>query len=242
MSRRSRLSSKAFFAGVEYAHRVAEGFMRLYPLLYPGVIVIVVPALIVAYYMGARRSASSAPRSSGIRGRFLKVLLLVCLTCVAIAALWVSAANPANHHGPSVSFAYAQSSRAQNDTADTLRQLEADFMKAAAEHGSQGYLSYYADDAVEVPNGAPIIQGKVNIAKTMGFLDQKDNHLTWTPVGADISSSGDLGYTYGTYEFRSKDGKPTVDHGKYTSIWKKQKDGSWKVVLDMGNASAEPGQ
>ena len=131
-------------------------------------------------------------------------------------------------------------SASAKDTADTLRQLEAEFMKAAAEHGSQGYLSYYADDSVELPNGAPIIQGKINIAKTMGFLDQKDNHLTWTPVGADISASADLGYTYGTFEFRSidKDGKPVVDHGKYTSIWKKQKDGSWKVALDMGNSSA----
>ncbi len=126
--------------------------------------------------------------------------------------------------------------------AETLRQLEADFMKAAAERGSAGYLSYYADDSVELPNGAPIIQGKVNIAKGMGFLDQKDNHLTWTPVGADISASGDLGYTYGTFEYRSKDkdGKPTIEHGKYTSIWKKQKDGSWKVVLDMGNSGPEP--
>jgi len=134
---------------------------------------------------------------------------------------------------------YASASPKAN--ADTLRQLEAEFMKAAAEQGSQGYLSYYADDAVEVPNGAPIIQGKVNIAKGMGFLDQKDNHLTWAPVGADISASGDLGYTYGTFEFRSKDkdGKAVVDHGKYTSIWKKQKDGSWKVVLDMGNASPQ---
>jgi ketosteroid isomerase-like protein len=60
-------------------------------------------------------------------------------------------------------------------------------------------------------------------------------------VGADISASGDLGYTYGTYEFRAvgKDGNPVVEHGKYTSIWKKQRDGSWKVVLDMGNASTE---
>jgi ketosteroid isomerase-like protein len=59
------------------------------------------------------------------------------------------------------------------------------------------------------------------------------------PVGADVSSTGDLGYTYGTFEFSStgKDGKPQVEHGKYTSIWKKQGDGSWKVVLDMGNAS-----
>ena len=127
------------------------------------------------------------------------------------------------------------------DSTETLKQLEAEFMKAAAEKGSQGYMSYYADDAVELPNGAPILQGKEAIAKTMGFLDNKDNHLTWTPVGADISASGDLGYTYGNYEFRAtgKDGKPIVDHGKYTSIWKKQKDGKWKVVLDIGNATGE---
>ena len=131
-------------------------------------------------------------------------------------------------------------SASQKVSAETLRQLEGEFMKAAAERGSTGYMSFYADDAVEVPNGAPLITGKVNIGKTMGFLDDKTNHLTWTPVGADISASGDLGYTYGTYEFSSlgKDGKAVIDHGKYTSIWKKQKDGSWKVVLDMGNSSA----
>ena len=127
-------------------------------------------------------------------------------------------------------------------TADTLKQLEGEFMKAAAEKGSAGYMSYYADEAVEVPNGGPLIQGKVEIAKGMGFLDDKNNSLTWVPVGADISAAGDLGYTYGTFEFRSKDkdGKVVVDHGKYTSIWKKQKDHSWKVVLDMGNTSSQP--
>lgn len=126
----------------------------------------------------------------------------------------------------------------QSDSTAALLKIENEFMKAAAEHGSQGYLSYYADDAVEVPNGAAILQGKENIAKTMSFLDNPDNHLTWAPVGADIAASGDLGYTYGTYEFRSKDkdGKPVVDHGKYTTIWKKQKDGNWKVTLDMGNS------
>jgi ketosteroid isomerase-like protein len=151
---------------------------------------------------------------------------------VLVAALLIVIIAAPNAHPPASASAKA--------TADTLRQLEGEFMKAAAERGSVGYMSYYADDAVEVPNGGPIIQGKVNIAKGMGFLDQKDNHLTWTPVGADISASGDLGYTYGTYEFRSKDkdGKPVIDRGKYTSIWKKQQDGSWKVVLDMGNAGA----
>ena len=133
-------------------------------------------------------------------------------------------------------------SAAPNATAEMLKQLEGEFMKAALAKGSQGYMSYYADNAVEVPNGAGLIEGKAKIAESMGFLDDKNNQLLWTPVGADISSSGDLGYTYGTFEFHSKDktGKSVVEHGKYTSIWKLQKDGSWKVVLDMGNASPEP--
>jgi ketosteroid isomerase-like protein len=130
-------------------------------------------------------------------------------------------------------------SAVSNDNATTLLELEARFMKAAAERGSQGYMSYYAEDAVELPDSAPILQGKVNIAKTMGFLDNRENHLIWTPIAADVSASGDLGYTYGNYEFRSKskDGRTVVEHGKYTTIWKKQKDGTWKVILDMGNKS-----
>ena len=95
-------------------------------------------------------------------------------------------------------------------TTDTLRQLEADFMKAAQERGAEGYMSYYADDAVEVPNGADAIHGKANISKSMAFLNDKNNQLTWTPVDAGISISGDLGWTSGTYEFhtKGKDGKP----------------------------------
>lgn len=134
------------------------------------------------------------------------------------------------------------SASAEGPSADPLRQREAEFMKAAAEKGAEGYMSYYADDAVELPNGEPAIQGKENIAKTMGFLNDKNNRLLWSADHAGISASGDLGYTFGTYEFRSKDkdGKPRVEYGKYATIWKKQKDGSWKVVMDMGNASPDP--
>ena len=73
-------------------------------------------------------------------------------------------------------------------------------------------------------------------------LNDKNNHLTWTPDHIDVAQSGDLAYSYGTFEFRSmdKDRKPASEHGKYATIWKKQNDGRWKVVLDMGNASPEP--
>lgn len=155
------------------------------------------------------------------------------LPIVVGALLVASIAIPVSHHSVSGSA---------KPTLETLKQMEAEFMKAAAEKGSKGYMSYYAEDSVEVPNGAPLIPGREEIAKGMGFLDDKNNRLTWTPVGGDISSSGDLGYTYGTYEFRSTDkqGKPHVEYGKYTSIWKLENDGRWKVVLDMGNASPAP--
>jgi ketosteroid isomerase-like protein len=135
-------------------------------------------------------------------------------------------------------FMLGASANSQSDAAAALKKLEGEFMHAAADHGSQGYMSYYADDAVEAPNGHAFLIGKAEIAKTMGFLDDPNNHLLWTPVGGDMAASGDLGYTYGTFEFRSRDkeGKLVSNYGKYTSIWKRQKDGSWKVVLDMGNS------
>jgi uncharacterized protein (TIGR02246 family) len=140
-----------------------------------------------------------------------------------------------------------QSSRASQPTpvsvgADQIRTLEAAMMSAGAQKGADGYMSFYADDAVELPNGADALQGKEAIRKTMDFLDDPNNRLTWTPTRVDVARSGDLAYSYGTFEFRSidKSGKSTVEHGKYTTVWKKQSSGPWKVALDMGNASARP--
>ena len=120
--------------------------------------------------------------------------------------------------------------------------LETAMMTAGEEKGADGYMSFYADDAVELPAGAPLLQGKDAIAKTMTFLNDKNNRLTWTSLRVDVAASRDLAYSYGVYEFRSndKDGKAAVTYGKYTTVWKKQSDGRWKVVLNMGNASPKP--
>ena len=60
---------------------------------------------------------------------------------------------------------------------------------------------------------------------------------------AEMAASGDLGYTFGNYVATSKDkdGKVVKHYGKYVTIWKKQADGSWKVAMDTGNSSPEPG-
>jgi ketosteroid isomerase-like protein len=67
--------------------------------------------------------------------------------------------------------------------------------------------------------------------------------LSWTPVWADISDNGNLGYTTGDWEFRSQgpDDAP-VAFGQYITLWKKQDDGAFRAVLDIGISHAKPDQ
>jgi ketosteroid isomerase-like protein len=64
------------------------------------------------------------------------------------------------------------------------------------------------------------------------------NDISWQPSKVDVSSSGDMGYSMGSYTLTMKDaqGNPVTDHGKYTEVWKKQADGKWKTVADMWNS------
>jgi ketosteroid isomerase-like protein len=167
-------------------------------------------------------------------GDAMKTTFTKALTLVAVALLISLSTSGGAQQQPDRATVSAREKE--------LRALEAAMMAAAVEKGADGYMSFYAEDAVELPDGAPMLLGKETIGKTMTFLNDKNNRLTWVPVHVDVSESGDLGYTFGNYEFRSirEDGKPSVEHGKYTTIWKKQKDGRWKVVLDMCNASPEP--
>lgn len=133
--------------------------------------------------------------------------------------------------------ASAQQKRAVDNK--VLLKLEADFARATALGGHEAFVSYFAEDGVELQNGGGIAT-KSDLLKEgpwpPGFS------LSWTPVKAEMASSGDLGYTYGNYVLKMKgqDGTPVTRYGKYTSIWKKQKDGTWKVILDMGNTSPAP--
>lgn len=125
---------------------------------------------------------------------------------------------------------------------EQLMKLEAEFAKTTSEKGLDGFMSYFADEGYDLPNGGEIVQGKENIRKAIGPWGP-DFKLEWTPVKAEMAASGDLGYTFGNYVATSKDkdGKLVKRYGKYVTIWKKQADGSWKVAMDTGNSSPEPG-
>jgi len=124
-----------------------------------------------------------------------------------------------------------------------LFDLEARFAKDVLERGGAGFAEWFAEDGVALGNGAAPMVGKVAIAKSANWLP-RDYQLTWTPTDATMGPSGDMGYTWGHYEGRSKDanGNSVTITGRYITIWRKQANGEWKVVLDAGsNEPAEGG-
>lgn len=116
-----------------------------------------------------------------------------------------------------------------------LYDLEARFAKDVLERGGAGFASWFADDGVALGNGAAPLVGKVAIAKSANWSPQA-YQLTWTPTDAMMGPSGDMGYTWGHYDGHSKDahGNAVTTSGRYMTIWRKEKDGTWKVVLDAG--------
>jgi ketosteroid isomerase-like protein len=69
------------------------------------------------------------------------------------------------------------------------------------------------------------------------LLSESDSSftLTWEPLYTKIAASGELGYTYGTYQITDKATDSVIGVGKYTTIWEKKSDGKWKALLDTGN-------
>jgi ketosteroid isomerase-like protein len=116
-----------------------------------------------------------------------------------------------------------------------LFELEARFAKDVLERGGAGFADWFAEDGVTLGNGVAPSVGRVAITKSSNW-NPKNYQLTWTPTDAMMGPSGDFGYTWGHFEGHSKNanGKPITTSGRYITVWRKQADGQWKVVLDAG--------
>ena len=117
-----------------------------------------------------------------------------------------------------------------------LFDLEAKFARATAEGGGKAFASWFASDAVSLSNGHAPEQGQEAIAAGATWAPA-DYQLQWTPDGGQMGPSGDMGYTWGHYSGHSRDkaGTPIVTTGRYITVWKRQSDGSWKVIMDASN-------
>jgi len=129
----------------------------------------------------------------------------------------------------------------ENRTTDTttakkeIADAEKAFATMAKEKGIAEAFAFYADsNAVIKRKNDSLIKGKEGIKNFYSSDFYKNASVTWSPDFIEASPDGNLGYTYGKYLWQSKDstGKVNEAHGVFHTVWKKQKDGSWRYVWD----------
>jgi ketosteroid isomerase-like protein len=120
-----------------------------------------------------------------------------------------------------------------------LRNADEQWSKVAAARDVEGFTEAVVETGSILPPNAPILTGKEAIRQWASELMANPGFAaSWRPTTVDVATSGDLGYTVGTYELNIHDaaGNPVTDRGKYVTVWKKQLDGKWKVVFDIFNS------
>lgn len=125
---------------------------------------------------------------------------------------------------------------------EKLMQVSRDWSKAASGSDVDKIVSYWSDDAVLIQPGMPMLKGKKDIRQMVeGMMKTPGFKISWEPLSAEVSESGDLAYLVEKTETTMTDstGKSMTQHENGITVWKKQSDGSWKNVADIGTAAPE---
>ncbi|MGI8788184.1 MAG: DUF4440 domain-containing protein [Pyrinomonadaceae bacterium] len=124
----------------------------------------------------------------------------------------------------------------ENNNAEKLIGTEKTFAKVAEEKGLKpAFLEFLADDGIIFRPAA------VNGKESWNSRPDSPALLSWSPVYADVSSNGILGYTTGAGEYRPNGKTDTmVYYSEYATVWRRQADGNYKAVLDIGISHDKP--
>jgi uncharacterized protein (TIGR02246 family) len=119
-----------------------------------------------------------------------------------------------------------------------IQAMEDAYAEAQNAGDIEGILVYYADDAVNMPEDMPIVEGKEAIRKrlTEQYEQNKDNGGSISFKVESIMADGDLLVEAGSSTYTSAEGE--VSTGKYVSVFEKR-DGKYVCVRDIWNEDSD---
>jgi len=159
------------------------------------------------------------------------VIRRVCLVIMVIVTVACSSNTPSAGGSPSGVSPDTASVRAAIEAANVR------FLEAFKRGDKAGLMANYADDDILMMANEEAWRGRDGLDKGFsGFLSQvsfKDGAATT----GDVMVAGDLAVETGTFVWtlQPKSGPEIKDRGKYLTVWKRQTDGSWKIVRDINN-------
>jgi ketosteroid isomerase-like protein len=127
---------------------------------------------------------------------------------------------------------------------DDILATDRAFAALSLVHGAHAaFLSYMTDDVRLFQGDHRPLIGKAAVAAYFAAEEAADpgykaQRLEWTPVEAEASPDGVLGFTRGTWVLTAPkaDGSGLRLTGYYVTEWRRQSDGTYKFCLDIGGA------
>lgn len=139
------------------------------------------------------------------------------------------------------SIAFSQSSF---ELRAKIESLNREMAKNMITGNSEKSLSLYTSDAISMPNGEPLLRGIDAIRKSSSDMQMKGvKYNSFEPKTLDVLVNGNIITEVGTYTINLSipgSAKPIEDHGKYLTLWEKQKDGSLKIKIETWNSDVNP--
>ena len=115
-----------------------------------------------------------------------------------------------------------------------LRATEEAFAAAMAERDHDAFASFLAAEAVFFGRRGEIRGREAVAAAWKPLFEGAEAPFSWRPESASVLDSGTLGLTSGPV--LAPDGTRI---GTFNSVWRREPDGSWKVVFDRGCPDCE---
>jgi ketosteroid isomerase-like protein len=120
-----------------------------------------------------------------------------------------------------------------------MEQADRDFAAMGGQRGPGPAFAAFADSGA-VTFGQQLNFGPAEIGA--GFDAGDGSHWAWGPVASGAAESGDLGFTVGQADISAPDehGQTQTFHTKYLTVWHRQPDGTYRYLVDGGNARPAP--
>jgi uncharacterized protein (TIGR02246 family) len=120
-----------------------------------------------------------------------------------------------------------------------LATADRQYVETTTAKNLDAFVGFYAADGAMYPPGAPVAIGHEAIrAVANSFFQDSAFTGTFHPGTVEVSADGTMGYTFSTADLTitGPDGKPMQERVRDFHLWRRQADGSWKIVLDIWNA------
>jgi ketosteroid isomerase-like protein len=122
-------------------------------------------------------------------------------------------------------------------TEASLMQADRDFADATHQRGIDGWMSFYAHDAIRIRYRGNMVKGYDAVrAFDLPNISDTTYTLNWEPTDAHVFNGGSIGSTTGRYwvvSRRADTSGKELSRGRYVTMWRRE-GSRWLVIMDTG--------